>query len=83
MFHIYSMRSPGWTKVDLAERRYTRNCTKDEAFDLVELTLETLKEGIAKERSLQPPLFHPKYFWRFSKRDDILPIVRMYSHFRC
>jgi integration host factor subunit alpha len=38
------------TKADLAEKIYGRlSCTKDEAFDLVELTLETLKEAIAKE----------------------------------
>ena len=38
------------TKADLAEKVYEmRSCTKDEAFDLVELTLETLKEAIAKE----------------------------------
>jgi integration host factor subunit alpha len=38
------------TKADLAEKIYVRlSCTKDEAFDLVELTLETLKVAIAKE----------------------------------
>lgn len=38
------------TKADLAEKIYIKlSCTKDEAFDLVELTLETLKEAIAKE----------------------------------
>ena len=38
------------TKADLAEKVYEKlSCTKDEAFDLVELTLETLKEAIAKE----------------------------------
>jgi integration host factor subunit alpha len=38
------------TKADLAEKIYEKlSCTKDEAFDLVELTLETLKEAIAKE----------------------------------
>ena len=38
------------TKADLAEKIYEQLfCTKDEAFDLVELTLETLKEAIAKE----------------------------------
>lgn len=38
------------TKADLVEKVYEmRSCTKDEAFDLVELTLETLKEAIVKE----------------------------------
>jgi integration host factor subunit alpha len=38
------------TKADIAEKVYEKlSCTKDEAFDLVELTLETLKEAIAKE----------------------------------
>jgi integration host factor subunit alpha len=38
------------TKADLAEKVYEKlSCTKDEAIDLVELTLETLKEGIATE----------------------------------
>ena len=38
------------TKADLAEKIYEKlSCTKDEAFDLVELTLETLKEAIAEE----------------------------------
>ena len=38
------------TKADLAEKVYEKlSCTKDEAFDLVELTLETLKEAIAIE----------------------------------
>jgi integration host factor subunit alpha len=38
------------TKADLAEKIYERlSCTKQEAFDLGELTLETLKEAIAKE----------------------------------
>jgi integration host factor subunit alpha len=38
------------TKADLAEKSYEKlSCTKDEAFDLVEITLETLKEAIAKE----------------------------------
>ena len=38
------------TKADLADKVYERlSCTKDEAFDLVEFTLETLKEAIAKE----------------------------------
>jgi len=39
------------TKADLAEKIYERllGCTKEEAFDLVELTLETLKEAIEKE----------------------------------
>jgi integration host factor subunit alpha len=38
------------TKADLGEKVYKKlSCTKDEAFDLVELTLEVLKEAIAKE----------------------------------
>lgn len=38
------------TKADLAEKVYEKlSCTKEEAFDLVELTLETLKEAISKE----------------------------------
>ena len=38
------------TKADLAEKVYEKlACSKDEAFDLVELTLETLKEAIATE----------------------------------
>jgi integration host factor subunit alpha len=38
------------TKADLAEKVYEKlSCTKDEAFDLVELTLEALKEAIATE----------------------------------
>ena len=38
------------TKADLTEKVYEKlSCTKDEAFALVELTLETLKEAIAKE----------------------------------
>ena len=38
------------TKADLADKIYGRfSCTKEEAFDLVELTLETLKEAIVKE----------------------------------
>jgi integration host factor subunit alpha len=38
------------TKADIAEKVYEKlSCTKDEAFDLVELTLETLKEAIATE----------------------------------
>jgi integration host factor subunit alpha len=38
------------TKADLAEKVYEKlSCTKDEAFDLVEITLETLKEAIAKD----------------------------------
>jgi integration host factor subunit alpha len=38
------------TKADIAEKVYGKmSCTKDEAFDLVDLTLETLKEAIAKE----------------------------------
>jgi integration host factor subunit alpha len=38
------------TKAYLAEKVYQKlSCTKNEAFDLVELTLETLKEALAKE----------------------------------
>ena len=38
------------TKADLADKvSEGLTCTKNEAFDLVELTLETLKEAIAKE----------------------------------
>jgi integration host factor subunit alpha len=38
------------TKADLVEKVYEKlSCTKDEAFGLVELTLETLKESIATE----------------------------------
>ena len=38
------------TKADLAEKVCDKlSCTKDEAFDLVEHTLETLKEAIANE----------------------------------
>jgi integration host factor subunit alpha len=38
------------TKADIAEKVYEKlSCTKDEAFDLVESTLEVLKEAIAKE----------------------------------
>ena len=38
------------TKADLAERVYDKlSCTKDEAFDLVQLTLEVLKESIVAE----------------------------------
>jgi integration host factor subunit alpha len=38
------------TKADLAEKVYEKlSCTKDEAFDLVEITLETLKEAIVRE----------------------------------
>ena len=38
------------TKADLADRVYsTLGCTKDEAFDFVQLTLEVLKEAIATE----------------------------------
>ena len=38
------------TKADLADKVCEGlSCTKNEAFDLVELTLETLKEAIAKE----------------------------------
>jgi integration host factor subunit alpha len=38
------------TKADLAEKVYEKlSCTKDEAFDLVQLTLEVLKESIVTE----------------------------------
>ncbi len=38
------------TKADIVEKIHEKlGCTKDDAFDLVELTLETLKEAIAKE----------------------------------
>jgi len=38
------------TKVELAEKVYEKlSCTKDEAFDLVQLTLEVLKECIVTE----------------------------------
>jgi integration host factor subunit alpha len=39
------------TKVDLVDSVYEKlgSCTKEQAFDLVELTLETLKESIGKE----------------------------------
>ena len=38
------------TKADLAEKIYERlSCTKEEAFDLVELTLEVLKQSIVSE----------------------------------
>ena len=38
------------TKADLTDKVYEKlSCTKDEAFDLVELTLEVLKEAIAAE----------------------------------
>jgi integration host factor subunit alpha len=38
------------TKADLADKVYGKlGCSKDDAFDLVELTLETLKEAIEKE----------------------------------
>ena len=38
------------TKADLADKVYEKiSCTKDEAFDLVQLTLEVLKEAIATE----------------------------------
>ena len=39
------------TKVDLVDRVYEKlgSCTKEQAFDLVEITLETLKESIVKE----------------------------------
>jgi integration host factor subunit alpha len=42
------------TKADLADKVYEKlSCTKDEAFDLVELTLETLKVAIAKEEHVK------------------------------
>ena len=42
------------TKADLAEKVYEKlSCTKEEAFDLVEITLETLKEAIAKEEHVK------------------------------
>jgi integration host factor subunit alpha len=38
------------TKADLADKVYEKlSCTKDEAFDLVQLTLEVLKESIVTE----------------------------------
>jgi len=38
------------TKMDLAEKVYSKlSCTKDEAFDLVQLTLEVLKDSIVTE----------------------------------
>lgn len=38
------------TKADLVDKVYENlKCTKDEAFDLVQLTLEVLKEAIATE----------------------------------
>jgi integration host factor subunit alpha len=38
------------TKADLADKVYEKlACTKDEAFDLVQLTLEVLKESIVDE----------------------------------
>jgi integration host factor subunit alpha len=38
------------TKADLADKVYEMmSCTKDEAFDLVQLTLEVLKESIVTE----------------------------------
>jgi integration host factor subunit alpha len=38
------------TKADLADRVYSKlGCTKDEAFDFVQVTLEVLKEAIATE----------------------------------
>jgi len=38
------------TKADLADKVYEKlSCTKDEAIDLVEITLEVLKEAIANE----------------------------------
>jgi integration host factor subunit alpha len=38
------------TKADIAEKVYEKlSCTKEEAFDLVELTLETLKGAIVNE----------------------------------
>jgi integration host factor subunit alpha len=38
------------TKADIAEKIHEKlGCTKDDAYDLVELTLETLKGAISKE----------------------------------
>ena len=38
------------TKADIVDNVSNKlGCTKDDAYDLVELTLETLKEAIAKE----------------------------------
>jgi len=38
------------TKADLADKVYSKlSCTRDEAFDFVQLTLEVLKEAIATE----------------------------------
>jgi integration host factor subunit alpha len=38
------------TKADLADKIYEHfSCTKDEAFDLVQLTLDVLKEAIVTE----------------------------------
>ena len=38
------------TKADLADRVYDKiSCTKEEAFELVQLTLEVLKEAIVTE----------------------------------
>ena len=43
-------KGPKMTKADLADRVYSKlGCTKDEAFDFVQLTLEVLKEAIATE----------------------------------
>ncbi len=43
-------KGPKMKKADLAEKVYEKlSCTKDEAFDLMELTLETLKGAIARE----------------------------------
>jgi len=38
------------TKADIADKVYEKlGCSKDQAYDLVELTLETLKNAITKE----------------------------------
>jgi len=38
------------TKADLADKVYSKlSCTRDEAFDFLQLTLEVLKEAIATE----------------------------------
>jgi integration host factor subunit alpha len=42
------------TKADLADKVYEKlSCTKDEAFDLVQLTLEVLKESIVTEEKVK------------------------------
>jgi integration host factor subunit alpha len=42
------------TKADLADKVYEKlSCTKDEAFDLVQLTLEVLKESIVSEEKVK------------------------------